>query len=110
MATGSTEIDLSAEALIADASAMVGHSKFGDGFRENLEALVGMYDTTARLTPKGRKVMRKRLVELLATRALIEEAFEGHAEARSRPIRRPVFVVGLPRTGTSAYFNLLAMD
>jgi hypothetical protein len=40
----------------------------------------------------------------------VEAAFKAHPEIREREIRRPMFLTGLPRTGTSATFNVLGMD
>jgi hypothetical protein len=40
----------------------------------------------------------------------IEETLKKHPEIKARAIRRPVYLTGLPRTGTSALFNLLAID
>jgi hypothetical protein len=110
VANGFTEIDLSEDGLLARASEIVGATNFGAGFRDNLRALLVMYNTSACLTPKGRKSTRRRLIELLTNRLLIEQAFENHPEIRKRRIERPVYLVGLPRTGTSAFFNLLASD
>jgi hypothetical protein len=104
-------ISLAEEDLLARAREATGLTDFGeDGFRDGLRALVAMYTTTARMTPQGRKSTRRRLIELLSNRLRIAEAFRQHPEIRARPIRRPVYLTGLPRTGTSALFNVLAMD
>jgi hypothetical protein len=104
-------ISLAEEDLIAQAKKVTGLTDFGDeSFREGLRMLVAMYTTTARLTPQGRKSTRRRLVELLANRLRIAEALRKHPEIRDRPIRRPMYLTGLPRTGTSALFNLLGSD
>lgn len=109
-ASTSTEVDLSFESLLAEASARTGLSDFGQGFQGNLRALLSLYDAPTRLTAKGRKATRRRLVELLSTRLRVERAFTLHPEVRGRSIRSPVYVLGLPRTGTSALFDLLASD
>jgi hypothetical protein len=103
--------DLSPESLLAEARAQAGLDDFGgDGFREGLGVLCETYDGEARLSPAGRKRTRRRLVQLLATRLRVEAAWKRHPEARAVAIRRPVYLTGLPRTGTSALFNLLAAD
>ena len=107
----SETLDLSESALLAEARAKASLSDFGgDDFRDGLRALLAMYDTTARLTPAGRKVTRRRVLELLTNRLYIQATLKKHPEIRDRPIRRPVYLTGLPRTGTSALFNLLAID
>ena len=110
--TRSDEVDLSEEGLLTLASQRTGLSDFGegDGFREGLRALLTMYTTTARLTPQGRKATQRRLVELLANRTLVAQAFREHPEVRERPVRSPMYLTGLPRTGTSALFNALGAD
>jgi hypothetical protein len=107
----SDAVDLSESALLTEARAKTGLSDFGgEDFREGLRALLAMYDTTARLTPAGRKVTRRRILELLTNRLHIQATLKKHPEIQKRPIVRPVYLTGLPRTGTSALFNLLAID
>lgn len=104
-------VDLSESALLAEAEAKAGLSDFGgDDFREGLRALLEMYDTTARLSPQGRRATRRRVLELLTNRLFIQDTFRKHPAIKERPIRRPMYLTGLPRTGTSALFNLLAID
>lgn len=103
-------IDLSEEKLLQEARERAGLSDFGDErFREGLRVLLETYER-AGLTEKGRKMARRRVAQLLETRLRIEEAFRSHPEIRAREIRSPVYLTGLPRTGTSALFNLLGMD
>jgi hypothetical protein len=102
--------DLSEEGLLAEARARTGLSDFGDPcFREGLRVLLDTYEG-AGLSPGGRKRTRRRLLQLLATRLRVEAGWRRHPEIRARAIRRPVYLTGLPRTGTSALFNLLAVD
>jgi hypothetical protein len=103
-------IDLSPESLLAEAEQQAQLSDFGsDDFREGLRVLVETYERCG-LTPKGRKRTRRRLVQLLTNRLRIQEAFRRHPEIREREIRQPVYLTGLPRTGTSALLNLLGKD
>jgi hypothetical protein len=99
------------ESVFEAARDATGLSDFGgDGFREGLGVLLATYDKTAGFNEKGRRRFYRRVVQLLAQRLKIEDAFARHPEIRERQIRRPVYLTGLPRTGTSALFNLLAMD
>lgn len=103
-------IDLSEESLLTEARERTGLSDFGnDRFRAGLRVLLETYEN-AGLTEKGRKSARRRISQLLQTRLRIEAAFQHHPEFREREIRSPVYLTGLPRTGTSALFNLLGMD
>jgi hypothetical protein len=112
MAEAGTEmVDLSAPILLAEAQTKTGLTDFGDdSFREGLAMLLETYDTTARLSPAGRKMARRRILELLTNRLFIQAALKKHPAIRERAIRRPMYLTGLPRTGTSALFNLLAID
>jgi hypothetical protein len=112
MSSPDQDIDLSEASLCAEARERTGLSDFGeDGFRERLRALLGMYDGPAGLSARGRKATRRRLVELLANRLAVHDAFRRHGDAiRARRIVRPMYLTGLPRTGTSMLFNLLAAD
>jgi hypothetical protein len=106
-----SEVDLSAESVLEEARRATGLSDFGDDcFREGLGVLLQTYDTTANYDEKARGRCRRRVVQLLSTRLRIEEAFKKHPEVRERRLRRPVYLTGFPRTGTSALLNLLAMD
>jgi len=112
VASGSPDerVDLSVQRLLADACELTGHTDFGLGFRDNLEALLDMYGSSARYTPRGLKSTRKRLLGLLANRLRIEAAFARHPDIHARRLEAPMYLVGLPRTGTSALLNLLELD
>ncbi len=86
-------------------------SDFGDdGFRVPLRRLVQSCRDEARLHPFGRVLMWLRLIELVANRLKIRDELKRHPEILEVPIRRPLFVLGLPRTGTTLLYNLLAQD
>jgi hypothetical protein len=99
------------EPLLKAARSSAGLDDFGDDrFREGLQVLCEMLDTTAGLSASGRRSNWKRLVRLLATRLRVQDAFKRHPEIQESQIRRPMFLTGLPRSGTSATFNLLGKD
>jgi len=96
--------------LIAEACEATGLSDFGrDDFRAGLHALARTYASNP-LTEGGQRRNRRRLVELLSTRLRIQNAFRRHPEIREHRIASPMVLTGLPRSGTSALFNLLARD
>ncbi|MFB0977821.1 MAG: sulfotransferase [Myxococcota bacterium] len=103
-------IAFDANDMLEEARASAGLSNFGsDSFREPLEALVRTYDANHR-TLKGRKKAYRRVIGLLATRLRVEEALRVHPEIKQRPVTSPMVLTGLPRSGTSALFNLLGAD
>jgi hypothetical protein len=84
---------------------------FGDpSFREGLSVLLRAYDDEARLTPFGRIMVEQLLVGALAARLAVRAALVRAPALREAPIRRPLFILGLPRTGTTALHALLAQD
>jgi len=106
----SDPLDLGLESLLAEAQAATNLTDFGaQDFREGLAVLLATYERVG-LRPGGRKRTHGRIVQLLANRLKVEKAFRDHPEIRARSIVRPMYLTGLPRTGTSALFNLLAID
>lgn len=96
--------------LLAEATAATGLHDFGpDDFKPGLQALIETY-THNGFDERGVSRNRKRLVKLLQVRLKIEAAWKQHPEIRSVPIKAPMLLTGLPRTGTSALLNLLSQD
>jgi hypothetical protein len=98
------------EQLLAEARADAKLDDFGaDDFLAGLRALCATYDAPV-WSEKGRTRNRRRLVNLLTTRLRVEAALARHPEILARPVKQPVFLTGLPRSGTSALFSLLGAD
>jgi hypothetical protein len=84
---------------------------FGDpAFREPFEVLVRSFDREARLSPVARVAIAEHLVRFLINRLCVEETVRRRPEIVESPIRRPLIIAALPRTGTTLLFNLLAQD
>jgi hypothetical protein len=102
---------LDPEALCRAAARRTGLSDFGaDGFRDGLARLVDAFEREAALTTLGRLVARTDLLRLLQNRLRMEAALRAHPEIERTPVRAPIFVLGLPRTGTTILHELLALD
>jgi hypothetical protein len=98
------------EDLEASASRLTTLSDFGGAdHREGLRVLLQSYAEDEELTELGRKVKRSELRGALVARLVSEAGFKQHAVDDS-VISRPLFVTGLPRTGTTALHRLLAAD
>ncbi|HEX4704131.1 MAG TPA: sulfotransferase, partial [Pseudonocardiaceae bacterium] len=90
---------------------ITGLADFGtDDYRDGLAVLLHSYARDADLTPLGNKVMRAFLRGALMARLFSEAAWHRYPEHVEVPIERPIFVTGLPRTGTTALHRLLAAD
>ena len=84
---------------------------FGDdAFREPLRLLLRGLETEARLTLLGRIVARQDMVGLLVNRLRLQDDWERNPAIGAEEIRRPIFIVGLPRTGSTLLHHLLAED
>lgn len=98
------------EQLIAQARQATGLSRFdSESFREGLEVLVA--DLNAGERPQAaQERLSGTIVAALATRLKTTAYLERRPELLARPVERPVFVFGIPRTGTTLLSNLLAAD
>lgn len=99
------------EDLHASATKACGLTDFGaDDYTEALGVLLESYQRDAELTELGSKMNRYFLRGALVARALSEASWKAHPEYVETPVTRPIFVTGLPRTGTTALHRLLAAD
>lgn len=99
------------EDLHVSAARATGLDDFGaDDPTEALGVLLDSYRTEAGLTELGSKMSRFFLKGALVARLLSEKAFTDHPEHAGIPVERPIFVTGLPRTGTTALHRLLTAD
>jgi hypothetical protein len=88
-----------------------GLGDFGDdAWLEGFRRLLDAYDRESHLTDMGRAMVWGELTNVLRNRILVERAVAECPVIRSHEIRRPIFILGLPRTGTTALHHLLAQD
>jgi hypothetical protein len=98
---------LDADALVARARERTGLHDLGEpAWQEPLARLCEGFDAGG-LSFTGRVAVRGMLVELLSTRLELNERTR---RTRGLPVERPLFIVGLPRTGTTLLHRLLACD
>lgn len=97
--------------LLETAIGRAGSTDFGgEAFREGLQVLLDSVKREAELTTLGRLSCRETLLRYLENRLRLTEHRRRHPEVADEIIERPIFIVGLPRTGTTLLFNLLAQD
>jgi len=82
----------------------------GDDFIEGLRVFVASLESEARLNPFGRRILRLLLVLFVMNRLKVQYQLTADPTVAERLVSRPIFVVGLPRTGTTLLARLLAMD
>jgi hypothetical protein len=109
--TGKGLISLHAPTLLDKARRQTGLDDFGGtGFLEPMRVLLDACEKEGRLTFLGRLVVRADIVQLLATRLRLEEASQRDPAVASTAVRQPLFITGLPRTGTTLLHALLGQD
>lgn len=97
--------------IIGKARAATGLSDTGDPTAlEGLERLVRASDQEAQLSAAGAQRWEANVVNILANRLRVVDYLKQHPELLQRAIERPMFVFGLPRTGTTLTINLLSAD
>src|SRR5262252_8453263 len=103
---------LDSEALRDRARRRTGLQDFGDPPLEPaLSTLVNSLERQADLHPVGRFLMRGHLLEILETRLRLTQAWRGQLQTlEASPIQRPIFITGMPRSGSTFLHELLAQD
>lgn len=106
---GMSPIDV--PSLLDAARRETGLDDFGEAnFRDGLEALADSLAREAYLSDVGRMAYSGQVLGYLQERLRIEDWYRGHPEIDAQVVAAPIFVTGLPRTGTTALSNLLAAD
>lgn len=102
----------SQEAMVAAASkAAGGATDLGsDDFRDALAVLLRSYDEESQLNPFGRWMVTQQLTAIFRGRLECERRRREHPQLFADTVRRPIFILGLPRTGTTALHSLVAQD
>lgn len=108
---GVEPVSLDERELLEAACRETGLDDFGgDEFREPLRLVLHGLETEARLTLVGRLVARHDLLGLLTNRLRLAEDRKRHPGIADQRIGRPVFIIGLPRTGTTLLHHLISQD
>lgn len=101
---------LVADALIEQAMKKTGLDRFdSESYREGLDVLVADYNSSEHPEPLIER-MSANLVQMLSDRLATTDYLAQRPELLDRSIERPLFVFGMPRTGTTLLSNLLACD
>jgi hypothetical protein len=102
---------LNVDALLAAARRRARLTDLGDWPIEGpLERLMRAYRDEAALTTLGRITVRELIVSLLENLLRLEAERARAPSIADRPIVAPVFIIGLPRTGTTLLHGLMSED
>lgn len=104
-------MSFSADELEDGACAATGLDDFGSHYyREGLERIVEALNTEADLNEMGNVIQHATISNALIQRLKIENAYKQHPEIDEGVVEGPVFIIGLPRTGTTALSQLVGAD
>ncbi|MEA3412774.1 MAG: sulfotransferase [Pseudomonadota bacterium] len=97
--------------LLRRARRNTGLNDFGDdALHESISRLFESYRLESRLTLIGRIAVLRDAQRLLETRLRLNAFWREHPDVGAQVIRRPIFITGLPRSGTTLLHGLLAQD
>src|SRR5215469_6703758 len=110
-AIGLFDRPLSAATLISLAQERTRLIEFGEwSFEAPLNILLSSYEHEADLNAFGRMAARWDTLRFLTNLLVLRHAEQQNPAILSQPIEKPVFITGLPRSGTSFLHDLLARD
>lgn len=102
---------LDKDQLLQEAMDQTGLQDYGeDDFLQPLERLIAALNTEAKLNDFGTFRAQHTINAGLTNRLKIQQYLSEHPEVREEVVERPVFIVGLPRTGTTALHHMLNQD
>jgi len=104
------QVDLSIQRLIEVAEEQTGLTNWGDdtSFHIGLNKLLQSCQQEAGLSLLGQQWLQQECLRWLSNRLRIQHALKQHPEISEVPIRNPLFVIGLPRSGTTFLHRLLS--
>jgi hypothetical protein len=102
---------LDANRLVEVARRRAGADELEDtSFLAGLHRLVDSVETEAKLNLIGRIAVREDIIRLLANRFRVEQDRRRDPGIAAEDIRRPIFITGMPRSGSTLLHGLLAQD
>jgi hypothetical protein len=106
---GITPISLDPDRLEAATRRKARLDDFGDPYyREGLNRLVDSLEQDAELNLLGRFALRQMIVRALINRLLLQQDRGAKPEVYNAPLKPPLIITGLPRSGTTFLHRLLA--
>ena len=81
-----------------------------DSWKPGLAIILDELNTAGVFTPYGRQKLLGDLTDALGRRLAVHDYLERHPEVLDTPVERPLFVLGMPRTGTTVISYLLDKD
>jgi len=111
LSNGSTWLPFDEKTLLDKAGKRTHLDDFGgDSFREPFRILLQSLETEAELNFIGRICVQSEILRMLRNRLRLVEDRKRLPEIADVTIQRPLFITGLPRSGTTFLHALLAQD
>jgi hypothetical protein len=102
---------LTLDEIVSRACAATGLDDFGEhAWREGAERLVADLNRNAHLHELGVAIAAGDIEGYLTNRLRVVDWVTRHPHIRDTDVRPPIVVMGLPRTGTTVLFDVLAQD
>jgi Sulfotransferase family len=102
---------LDAEVMLAAALKRAGRAQFADrSFLKPLQRLVGSCNSESDLNALGRNAVRFEIRRSLHNLLEFERRERAQPQLLARPIAKPIFITGMPRSGSTFLHRLLVRD
>jgi hypothetical protein len=102
---------ISPEAIISAARQQAGADQFdSESFREGLDILAYDINRSEIVSEQGVQVFTGLYTQNLSNRLQVAEYLRQHPQVLDAPVSKPVFILGMPRTGTTMLSYLLDSD
>ena len=82
----------------------------GNEYQPALEVLAKSLDAAADLNPFTAQIMRANIIDVLQSRLSSQYFLAENPSCLDAEIVRPIFIIGMPRSGTTALHRLLVAD
>lgn len=103
-------LPFSTDAFLDKAMVQTGLSDWGEpAFKDGLEALISAFNQPG-VSEAAARAEQKHMMNRLRQRLRVIEARKTNPDIAAQVIERPVFVLGMPRTGTTHLHRLMALD
>ncbi|MCY4215290.1 MAG: sulfotransferase [Gammaproteobacteria bacterium] len=96
--------------LLAKAAKAAGHPYANSAMIEGLDRLIASIKTDAQLNLFGKFAFKRLLQRAADGRFRVEKAIAQNPQILDEPIREPVFIIGMPRSGTTILQAMLNLD
>ena len=97
-------------AKASESTKLVQFGKTGDPWFLHLRQLLGAIESEADLSPIGRFMAQQQTIKSLEQRAKIVRLLGYRPEILQEPLKPPLIITGMPRTGTTLLHNLLTLS